>query len=303
MNLIQCNTLNQEQEQAVRALEQACQAHDGLKGTIFLSNELNFNPNLNCYYFLYEDGQAAAFLSLFMPMQKEAEVSAFTLPGLRRKGCFRALLQQAQAELLPHGIERFLFVTEPQSAAAAEVLHHYGAKYEYSEYLMSYDRSANPQNRSPKPPLRLEPASVKVLDDMVELNVLAFHDEEKEARSLVEKSLQSPERECWCAYLEDRMVGVCSINLEEGSISIYGLAIRPQEQGKGYGRQLLRLLLDRLTARENREITLEVSSTNAPAYHLYLTSGFRVKTQFDYSSRPLSEPLDSRGTKGAGCIL
>ena len=284
MNLIKTNVLSEEQTEAVRALEQICRAHDGLKGTVFLSNEINFSKEIDSFYLLYEEERLVSFVALFIPMPKEAEVSAFTLPEYRRIGCFSTLLQSAGEELKKFGISRILFVNEPQSADAVSAAKHYGAKYEYSEYLLTYDRSTQREKPAERNGLRLERAVPSATEEMAKLSVAFFHDEFSEALSIVSKSMQSPEIECWCAFLDSRMVGLCNVNLEGDSISIFGLGIDPEFQGKGYGRQMLGLLLDRLTAREEREITLEVSSTNEAAYRLYITSGFRVETQFDYSS-------------------
>jgi Acetyltransferases len=284
MNLIKTNVLSEEQTKAVRALEQICRTHDGLKGTVFLSNEINFSKEIDSFYLLYEEKQLVSFVALFIPMPKEAEVSAFTLPEYRQKGCFSTLLQSAGEELKKAGISRILFVNEPQSTDAVSATKHYGANYEYSEYLLTYNRSTHRETSSGENGLRLERAVPSAAEEMAKLSVAFFHDEFSEALSMIEKSLQSPEIECWCAFLGSRMVGLCNVNLEGESLSIFGLGIDPEFQGKGYGRQMLGLLLDRLTAREEREITLEVSSTNEVAYRLYITSGFEVKTQFDYSS-------------------
>lgn len=284
MNQVRTNVLSEEQTASVLALEETCRLNDGLKGTVFLSHELNFNKDINSFYLLYDEDKLVSFLSLFIPTQKEAEVSGFTLPKLRHHGLFRSLLQSAEEELKRFDIPRLLFVHEPQSTDTAAVVKHYGARYEFSEYLLAFDRSTLTKIQNSHPEIRLERAVLEQTEEIAMLSSRIFEEDFQESFSMVEKSMLSPGIECYGAFLGNQMIGMCTLNLKKDKISIFGVGISPEVQGKGYGRQMLGLLLTDLAARESREITLSVNSTNAAAYHLYLTTGFQVKTQFDYAS-------------------
>ena len=279
MNNLQMNQLSKEQTVQIRELEQVCLTHDGLLGTVFLSNEINFSREVDSFYLLYDGERLVSFLSLFIPTKEQAEISAFTLPECRNSGYFHLLFQKATNELKKHGIFQILFVHEPQSKDASAVLNHFGAGYSFSEYLLAYDRSVSLKCESN---LRLERSSPELIPEIADLDTKVFHNQHEESVSMVTKSMESPEIQCYSAFLGDNLIGLCNVNLEGGDISIFGVGISPEYQGKGYGREMLNLLLDTLIHSQNGEITLEVDSENAAAYHLYITSGFRIKTQFDY---------------------
>ena len=247
---------------------------------MFLSNEINFDQNINCFYLLYDEKKLVSFLSLFIPMRNEAEISAYTLPEFRNKGYFHLLFQKAIAELQKYDIIKVLFVHEPSSESAKPVLHSLGAKDAYSEYLLVYhpDTAQKADHR-----LRLELAKQSDLPEMAALDCSVFDDSYDEALSILSKSLGSPKTKVYCAFLKDKVIGSCTANMEGSNVCIFGLGISPEYQNKGYGREMLNLLLGQLTQHKSGEISLEVSSTNAAAYHLYITSGFHPKTQYDYA--------------------
>ncbi len=279
MNFLKCNQLSSEQIKQYRELEQTCRQHDRLERTAFLSNELNFNTQIDSFYLLYEGNTLVGVLSMFLPTKDASEISAYTLPEYRHRGCFHLLLQTAEEELKKYGINQILFVQEPQSKDAQAVLNHYQAKYAYTEYLMTYDRTVYQEKESR---IRLFPAEQANATEMASIDSVLFEEDYDESLSMTEKSIASPHIEQYCAFLDDTLVGICNANLENGDISIYGVGIKPEFQGKGYGRELLNLLLGRLLRHKDRNITLEVSSRNEIAYRLYITSGFRAVTQYDY---------------------
>lgn len=286
MNFKKCSLLTEAQVRQIRALERACHQQDKTRNEISLCNDINFTQEINSFYFLFDGDTLVSFLSLFFPTQREAEVSAVTHPRFRGRGCFRALLQQAEEELKPFHIPRLLFVHEPQSAAGKAVLAHYGAALEFSEYLMEYDKTAF----APQPAaLRLARVSREMLPAVAQLDAKVFDSTVEESLSMIEKSLNSPDIACYCALLEGTLAGICNVNAEGDEVSIFGLGVDPEVQGKGYGRQLLNLVLQQTMEQSEKPITLEVDSTNGTAFRLYRTSGFGIKTQYDYYALPLSD--------------
>lgn len=278
---LKLNQLNAEQVKEIRELEQICQQNEGLKRPVFLSNEINFDKSIDCFYLLYDGEKLVSFLSLFIPMQNEAEVSAYTLPECRNKGYFHLLFQEAAAELKKFEITKILFVHEPTSKSAECVLKSYGASLSYSEYLLAFD-SKDFQRHDSR--LRLEFASLNEIPEMAALDSSLFDESYDESLSLLTKSLESDHIKLYCAFVDDKLIGLCNANSQDGKCIIYGVGIAQECQGKGYGREMLNLLLEQLIRSECGEITLEVSSTNAVAYNLYITSGFHPKTQYDYNT-------------------
>jgi len=280
MELIQTTMLSDSQKKDILALEAVCQQQDKLQGNIFLSNSINFNSEINCFFMLYDENILISFLAMFIPTLKEAEVSAYTLPERRRQGHFGELLNKADEELKAYSIKSILFVHEPDSNVAKLVLERINAKYEYSEYLLSYKRTSNPINQSGQ--ITLELCSNESIEEIITLNMDIFKDNYEDTYSMVDKTLKSKDLLSYIAYLDGEMIGVCNVNLESEDVSIFGLGISSCHQGKGYAKEMLSLLLDRIENMNTKSISLEVNSVNDSAYNLYRKSGFEIKTQFDY---------------------
>lgn len=88
---------------------------------------------------------------------------------------------------------------------------------------------------------------------------------------------------CWVMELNGELVGYAVLSAAAGEAHILNVAIHPDCQGKGLGRQLMHFLLD--TAREHGADTvfLEVRPSNRTALHLYDTMGFnQVGLRRDY---------------------
>ncbi len=279
ISCIQTNVLTEEQIQKVRELETICQEHEGLKRPVFLSGELNLDPRADCFYLSYEGDRLIAFLSLFMILEGEAEVSAYTLPEFRQRGAFTLLFQKAVKTLAKQGIHRVLFVHEPLGADAKRVLETLAAIPSHSEYLLVFDRA---KFRKPAGILRLETPREEDIPRLAALDSELFGNRPEESVSIMKKALESPTMKVYFAFLGNEPIGLCNISTENGNSSIFGLGIVPKYQGKGYGRETLSLLLERLMPRDGK-ITLEVAGTNRAACQLYRTSGFDTETQYDYA--------------------
>lgn len=57
-------------------LETVTFREDALENHTFLSNEINFDKTLQCFYMGYENDVLIAFLTTFMPISYEAEILA-----------------------------------------------------------------------------------------------------------------------------------------------------------------------------------------------------------------------------------
>jgi len=83
--------------------------------------------------------------------------------------------------------------------------------------------------------------------------------------------------------------GVISVAAEEAHL--LNLSIDPDYQAQGYGRYLLRALLDMAYQRGARRVFLEVRPSNAPALALYHSEGFNeigLRRRY-YPARPERE--------------
>lgn len=86
---------------------------------------------------------------------------------------------------------------------------------------------------------------------------------------------------------EEKIIGYCWFHpvTQEGRSSekkrwrIHMFGIDPEYQGKGWGKKLFLIGLDYLRKKEASSVELTVDSENTPAFELYKSGGFRVKSR------------------------
>jgi ribosomal protein S18 acetylase RimI-like enzyme len=117
---------------------------------------------------------------------------------------------------------------------------------------------------------------------MARLSAETFGETPEEARHMIESAFRDENRHNFLAFSNGELIGIGGVNTGEPELYIFGLGIAPRLQNKGYGRIMLAQLIGELQKTYGREIVLEVDSENARAFHLYTTSGFEVRTQYDY---------------------
>lgn len=279
MPILNVFKLSQEQLLEVKALETLCKQKEKLQGSVFLSNELNYDENLPCFFLLYQDGKLISFLSLFLPFNSEAEVSAYTHPEYRQLGCFNSLLEEACKVLMEFSIPSLLFVVEPEGKAALKALETLDVTLLHSEYLLSLKKTI-------EKPLKalsntLVAASLDDLETLSELHSKAFHSDLSSSFTFLNKAMNTPNILSFKYLEEDTIIGLCHATIEETFVSIFGVCISPAFQNKLHGKAMMLHLLDKLKAYE-KDITIEVNSRNKRAFHLYERLGFVITVQFDY---------------------
>lgn len=80
--------------------------------------------------------------------------------------------------------------------------------------------------------------------------------------------------ECWVLATRDRIVAHGVLSAAVGESHVLTLCVHPDFRRAGYGRRMLRHLLDKAAKNDARECFLEVRPSNAEARQLYMSMGF-----------------------------
>ena len=80
--------------------------------------------------------------------------------------------------------------------------------------------------------------------------------------------------ECWVLATRDRIVAHGVLSAAVGEAHVLTLCVHPDFRRAGYGRRLLRHLLDKAARRDASECFLEVRPSNIEARQLYMSMGF-----------------------------
>ena len=274
--------LSEQEIQEIRKLESICKKHDKLTSDMFLDGSLNFNHDIKSSFLLYEDDILISILIMFIPTQNEAEISGFTLPNYRRKGYFRKLLDKASNELKIYGVPDILFVCEQKSLQGKEAIKKLEGNYDFTEYSLKYNKINYPVPNCDLSKIQLYKPSVQDSEILIALSRQIFNDSYKDAQSMVMKEFESEFRQQYLATLAGEFIGMGGISFEKDGAYIFGFGIAPKYQGKGFGKAMLKLMLDDLIKKNVDIIMIDVNSTNERAFNLYKKYGFRIQTAIEY---------------------
>jgi ribosomal protein S18 acetylase RimI-like enzyme len=282
MGIIGLTSLTEKQAEQIQELQQYCIAFDRSGRELFLSNDINYYKDMPSFFLSYLEEELCGVLVVFAPTMETAEISAYVHPSHRRIGIFSGLLLEAWRVVHQYEMSRVLMVTDAVSTVCKEILNKWRAELSHSEYLLAYQGHEHPVEVSFACNCILREATEADFEKMVELNMSSFGEDRDNASHMVRENFNHPLTRCFVGLMDGEIFGLANVRKEGFDYYICGFNIAPVHQGKGMGRYLLYQLLDRLTPSDDETITLEVDSSNQPAYQLYTTSGFVVQSQADY---------------------
>lgn len=283
------NTISSGLEKEIRQLESVCNRADGTSYSLFLDNAYNADRSIDFIYLLRSESELISVAVLFFPDIKEFEFYGFTHPEYRKKGLFNRLIDLIHRQLKPLNEFHFLFVCDPRSKSGTAFLHHMGTELIETEYMMDLNRDDFELYLKDQ---KLSEENVKMreatLDDLPSISAIAslmYGEEQGSAEEFVTQRILSDKREQLVAIADKKIIGICTIGLEEGSVMINGLAIDKLLQGRGLGRDFLNRVIVYSFKKYQGPIKLEVSSVNDKAFNLYKSVGFIQRESYGYYRR------------------
>ena len=281
------NTLNDHQLLEAKALIAICQKYDGTFRDPYLSNMLNFDPDMPAFFLDYEKGELVGLLTIYADDQ-DVEVAILVHPNHRRQGIARALYRSFEKETASYPIESVTFQTEriflerhPDFASNWGLV-----EDEDTETWLGKDRK--PYQLANFSNLEVLLADSSYQEQISQLKFQAFS-EEHESREVVDryvaKALKDPESRLYILLKNGQVIGTCTVDLSSNTNYFYGLAISELERGKGYGSYLAKSLVNQLIEQNDKEFQIAVEDSNVGAKRLYEKIGFVKQTQVVYLDR------------------
>ena len=278
------NTLNDHQLLEAKALIATCQNYDGTFREPYLSNMLNFDPNMPAFFLYYEKGELVGLLTVYADNQ-DVEVTILVHPNHRRQGIARALYRSFEKETASYPIESVTFQTECVFLERhPDFVNNWGlVEDEETETWLGKDRRPYPLATVSNLDVLLADRSYQ--DQISQLKFQAFS-EEHESREVVDRyvaeALKDPESRLYILLKDDQVIGTCTVDLSSDTNYFYGLAISEPERGKGYGSYLAKSLVNKLIEQNDKEFQIAVEDSNVGAKRLYEKIGFVKQTQVVY---------------------
>ena len=278
------NKLSQEELSEAKKLINCCQAYDGTYRDPYLSNMLNFNPDMPAFFLYYEKGELVGLLTVYADDQ-DVEVAILVHPNHRRQGIARALYGSFEKETASYPIESVTFQTECVFLERhPDFVNNWGlVEDEETETWLGKDRRPYPLATVSNLDVLLADRSYQ--DQISQLKFQAFS-EEHESKEVVDryvaKALKDPESRLYILLKNGQVIGTCTVDLSSNTNYLYGLAIAKLERGQGYGSYLAKSLVNKLIEQNDKEFQIAVEDSNVSAKRLYEKIGFVKQTQVVY---------------------
>ena len=278
------HTLTDHQLLEVKALIAVCQKYDGTYRDPYLSNMLNFDPDMPAFFLYYEKGELVGLLTVYAD-DPDVEVAILVHPNHRRQGIARALYRSFEKETASYPIESVTFQTERVFLEKhPEFASNWGlVEDEETETWLGKDRRPYPLATVSNLDVLLADRSYQ--DQISQLKFQAFS-EEHESKEVVDryvaKALKDPESRLYILLKNGQVIGTCTVDLSSNTNYLYGLAIAELERGKGYGSYLAKSLVNQLIEQNDKEFQIAVEDSNVGAKRLYEKIDFVKQTQVVY---------------------
>ena len=278
------NTLNDHQLLEAKALIAICQKYDGTFRDPYLSNMLNFDPDMPAFFLYYEKGELVGLLTVYADDQ-DVEVAILVHPNHRRQGIARALFTSFEKETASFPIRSVTFQTERIFLENhPDFVSNWGlVEDEETETWLGKDR--RPYLLATVSNLEVLLADSSYQEQISQLKFQAFS-EEHESREVVDRyvaeALKDPESRLYILLKNGQVIGTCTVDLSSNTNYFYGLAISELERGKGYGSYLAKSLVNKLIEQNDKEFQIAVEDSNVGAKRLYEKIGFVKQTQVVY---------------------
>ena len=278
------NKLSQEELSEAKKLINCCQNYDGTYRDPYLSNMLNFDPNMPAFFLYYEKGELVGLLTVYAD-DPDVEVAILVHPNHRRQGIARALYRSFETETASYPIESVTFQTERVFLERhPEFASNWGlVEDEETETWLGKDRKPYPLAKVSNLEVLLADSSYQ--EQISQLKFQAFS-EEHESREVVDryvaKALKDPESRLYILLKNGQVIGTCTVDLSSHTNYLYGLAIAELERGQGYGSYLAKSLINQLIEQNDKAFQIAVEDSNVGAKRLYEKIGFIKQTQVVY---------------------
>jgi ribosomal protein S18 acetylase RimI-like enzyme len=264
----------------VQALADICASHEDIDLRIGWSALQERASDAPQDFLFYQDGAPIGFLSLFGVGTDEAEGGGMVHPRHRRKGVFTALLAAARAACRQHNTGALVLACDHRSDAARAFCEAIDAAHTFSEHLMRLESPAAiaaPDSwfdfRRARPEDAAAIAAIIAEDAGMDENLF---------RPVVAGGIRTGARQYYVAKAGDETIGTLNIDVIDGAPYIYGFVIKPEQRGRGYGKQMLASTIADIIAERPQPIFLEVETNNTRALRLYQAFGFTITRTYDY---------------------
>jgi ribosomal protein S18 acetylase RimI-like enzyme len=230
--------------------------------------------------FMYYDGdKLVGYVGVCNFGGADLEVNGMVHPEYRRNGVFKSLFSLVKDELKKRKLAKILLLSDRNSISGQEFIKATGASFVNSEYEMFLRNKVKPTIARA---VVLRRATNKDAKEIAMQNSIYFNVEFKEEDIFMPEEEEKCGITIYIAEINNKIIGKVHLEVRDGVGGIYGLGVVPEYRGKGYGRELLTLAIEKLKEKNPKDIMLQVAARNKNALDLYKSCGFEETSTMDY---------------------
>lgn len=279
--IIATNVLNPKQLSAAKTLISTVQSHDGTYRDPYLSNMLNFDHEMPAFFLAYQGEQLVGLLTVYAD-DEDVELAILVHPDYRRQGLARKLYANYQAETAKYPIASVIFQTErvfldkhPNLATAWDLV-------ENTDTETWLGRERVPYQLSQQAELTVSLAQAYHADDIARFQTQVFDSDYEVALRYAREAIADADSLLYLLEHGGAVIGSCTVDISTDDNYLYGLAIAPDQQQKGYGTYLVKAVINDLITKNDKTFQIAVEDDNLIAKRLYENIGFTKQTQVVY---------------------
>ncbi|WP_422487256.1 GNAT family N-acetyltransferase [Gudongella sp. DL1XJH-153] len=274
---------------ALSMLEDICKKHDDVRLKLELDYKLakkdapDKSPEENKDEFTCWDGdKLVGYLGIDDFGGRTIEVNGMVHPEYRRRGIFKELYSLVKKEWEKRSSDSMLLLTDSKSSAGKSFIKTTDSLYDHTEYEMILSDSLFEKAKGASKGLMLREACNDDALEIARQNSIYFGEELSDQKLLNIEVEKKRGFHVYMALLEGIIVGKVHLHLINGEGGIFGLGIIPEYRGKGLGRELLLLSVEKLKEFHANHIYLQVDAENDTALGLYQSCGFKENYSMEY---------------------
>lgn len=279
--LIVTNKINSAEIVAAGKLIHACQEYDGSYRSPYLSNMLNFDPNMPAFFLYYEAQELVGLLTVYAD-DENAEVAVMVHPGYRRKGIARQLVKRFREEIKSYPIETVEFQTErvflaknPDFVANWELVENDETETWLGRARLSYKLDTRSD-------LQVRLADVSHQEVVAHIQVQAFDNSFEVSLKYAQEAIADESSLLYVLLKDGQVVASCTVDLSSDVNYLYGLAVADHVRKQGFGTYLVKSLINDLLESNEKPFQIAVEDANLGAKRLYEKIGFVKQTEVVY---------------------
>jgi ribosomal protein S18 acetylase RimI-like enzyme len=223
----------------------------------------------------WEDGVLIGYVGRYAFGGLTPEATGVVDPLRRRNGIGSALLDALLSLCSDRGDVRILLVAPRSSSAARTLATRRGGTFHHAEHALTLTTLRG--RGSIDPAIRLRKANAQDAAVVQALLESGF------GHTVFPTNLDDPADSTFVAERAGRAIATLRLSADaNGACGIYGFVVDPELQGRGIGRDLLRLVCGEALEGGAPYVHLEVEVDNDRALGLYTSVGFEMETTEDY---------------------